>query len=122
MCGRGLEPFEGPDGHEWIKFSLRPDLRHPEFVVDCQARASEHRQVRSSSGQPEDRYFIVTTVAIGGVAWEIELSLTSRDQMKFRMLLGREALRGRCLVEPHTSFLTGKKLARHYKNLQRRAL
>ena len=119
LHARNIEPFEGPDGHEWVKFSLRPDLRHPEVTVDSQAPAAEHRQVRSSSGHPEDRFFIVTTLAVGGVEWEIELSLTSRHQMKFRMLLGREALRGRCLVEPHTSYLTGKKLAKHYKSLQR---
>ena len=114
LHARDIEPFGGPDGREWVKFSLRPDLRHPEVVVDCQAPASEHRRVRSSSGHPEDRFFIVTTVAVGGVEWEIELSLTSRSQMKFRMLLGREAIRGRCMVEPHTSFLTGKKLAKAY--------
>jgi hypothetical protein len=118
LHARNIEPFDGPDGQEWVRFSLRPDLRHPEFSVDCAAPASEHRQVRSSSGHPEERFFIVTTVAVGGVEWEIELSLTSRHQMKFRMLLGREALRGRCLVEPHTSFLTGKKLAKHYRRLQ----
>ncbi|MFT4546280.1 MAG: hypothetical protein ACI8XO_002657 [Verrucomicrobiales bacterium] len=122
LHARDIEPFEGEDGHEWVKFSLRPDLRHPEFVVDCQAPASEHRQVKSSTGHLEERFFIVTTVAVGRVSWEIEVSLTSRDQMKFRMLLGREALRGRCLVEPHTSFLTGKKLAKYYKSLQRSRL
>lgn len=118
LHARDIEPFEGSDGAEWVKFKLRPDLRHPEFSVDCQAPASEHRQVRSSSGELEDRFFIVTSVAVGGVEWQIEVSLTCRDQMKFRMLLGREALRGRCLVEPHTSFLTGKKLAKYYKSLQ----
>lgn len=119
LHAREIEPFEGADGREWVRFSLRPDLRHPELVIDCEAPASQHRQVRSSSGQPEDRFFIMTTVAIAGVEWEIELSLTCRKQMKFRMLLGREALRGRCLVEPHTSFLTGKKLAKYYRSLQR---
>ena len=117
LHARDIRAFEGDDGREWVRFSLRPDLRHPEFMVDCEAPASEHRQVRSSTGHIEDRFFIVTTVAVGGVEWEIELSLTSRDQMKFRMLLGREALRGRCLVEPHTTYLTGKKLAKYYRNL-----
>ena len=118
LHARNIEAFQGDDGKEWVKFSLRPDLRHPDFVVDCQAPASEHREVKSSTGHMEERYFIVTTVVLGGVEWEIEISLTSRDQMKFRMLLGREALRGRCLVEPHTSFLTGKELAKCYKRLQ----
>ena len=48
---RDIEPFEGVDGREWVRFTLRPDMRHPEFKVDCEAPASEHRQVRSSSGQ-----------------------------------------------------------------------
>ena len=117
---REIEPFEGIDGREWVRFSLRPDTRHPDYLITCEAPASEHRQVRSSSGHPEDRFFIVTTVSIAGVEWEIEVSLTCRKQMKFRMLLGREALRGRCLVEPHTSFLTGKKLAKYYKRLEDR--
>lgn len=119
---RDIEPFEGVDGREWVRFSLRPDTRHPEYKIACEAPASEHRQVRSSSGHPEDRFFIVTTVSIAGIEWEIEVSLTCRKQMKFRMLLGREALRGRCLVEPHTSFLTGKKLAKYYKSLEDRRL
>ena len=118
LHARNIEPFVGADGQEWVRFSLRPDLRHPEHVVDCEAPASEHRQVRSSSGHPEDRYFIITKVSVGGIEWDIEMSLTSRDKMKFRMLLGREALRGRCLVEPNTSYLTGKRLAKYYKSLQ----
>ena len=118
LHARDIEPFDGEDGGEWVRFKIRPDLRHPKFVVECEAPISSHRQVRSSSGHPEERYFIVTTVALGGVEWEIEMSLTCRKQMKFRMLLGREALRGRCMVEPHTSFLTGKKLAKHYRRLE----
>ncbi|MGI9242691.1 MAG: ATP-dependent zinc protease family protein [Verrucomicrobiales bacterium] len=106
-----IEPFSGKGGREWLRFKLRPDTRQPDFEVSCEAPASEHRQVRSSSGHPENRFFIVTTVAVGGVEWEIEVSLSCRKQMKFRMLLGREALRGRCLVEPHSSYLTGKGLS-----------
>ncbi len=119
---RDIEPFEGVDGREWSGSRCVPicDILSSRWTAKHPHRNTVRS--RSSSGHPEDRFFIVTTVAVGGVEWEIEVSLTCRKQMKFRMLLGREALRGRCLVEPHTSFLTGKKLAKYYKSLEGRTL
>jgi len=63
------------------------------------------RRVRSSNGRVETRPWIVTTARAGGRAWPIEMTLASRDEMGFRMLLGRGALRKRFLVDPGRSFL-----------------
>jgi hypothetical protein len=67
----------------------------------------EFRQIRSSNGIEEIRPVIAATVRLLGQTWQIELTLTNRDQMGFRMLLGRQALRGRFLVDPGRSYCTG---------------
>jgi hypothetical protein len=68
--------------------------------------------VRNSGGAVEHRYIITTLLKLGEVAWPIELALANRDQMGFRMLLGRTALQGRALIEPGRSYLIGRAPAR----------
>jgi hypothetical protein len=74
----------------------------------------DRRRVTSSDGQSEKRYVIQTIVALGEVSWPIELSLTNRKSMRFRMLLGRAAVTGPLLVDPAKSYLTGRKLSKIY--------
>jgi hypothetical protein len=69
----------------------------------------EWRNVRSSSGESELRPVILTTIEIFGESWEVELTLTRRDAMGFRMLLGRQAVRGHIVVDPGRSYLNGKR-------------
>jgi hypothetical protein len=73
--------------------------------VACEARAIDERTVRNSGGGIERRYIIKTLLKLGEQSWPIELALANRDQMGFRMLLGRTALQGRALIEPGRSYL-----------------
>lgn len=97
-------------GHaEHIFFSVHPLQRDDRTVVRCSAVLTDERWVTSSNGKREMRPVIRTKVSILDALWDIELTLTSRDEMGFRMLLGREAIRGRYLVDPSRSFLVGRK-------------
>ncbi len=92
----------------WAYFTVHPKQRTNRGAVQCHARVIEERAIRSSSGHTQIRPVIVTDVDIGGTVWPIELTLTSRDVMGFRMLLGRQAVRRKALVDPGRSFLTRK--------------
>jgi hypothetical protein len=91
----------------WVKFKVHPWQRDIHRVVETRAPLIEQRLVRNSSGLEERRPVVGTVVEIMGHRWPIELTLTRRDVMGFRMLLGREAVRGYALVDPGGSFLTG---------------
>lgn len=87
-----------------LRFEVHPHQRRPQAIV-AEALLLGYRRVRSSSGHESERPVIRTTIACFDMVWEIELTLANRDQMGFRMLLGREALRGRLLVNPGASYL-----------------
>jgi len=93
------------EGKAAVRFQVHPQQRDDRVVVTAEAELLEERQVRSSSGQVEWRPAIQTTVELGGQRWRVELTLTRRDAMGFRMLLGRQAVRDRFLVHPGKSFL-----------------
>ena len=95
----------------WVRFFAHPLERDDDTVVRCAAPLADYRWVMNSGGTRERRYVINTALGIGGETWEIELTLTNRDEMGFRMLLGREAMRGRLVVDPTQSFLTGLRAA-----------
>jgi hypothetical protein len=78
----------------------------------------DRRRVTSSDGQSEKRYVIQTIVALGEIRWPVELTLTNRKLMRFRMLLGRAAIAGRLVVDPAKSYLTGRKLSKIYSALK----
>lgn len=90
-----------------VRFAVHPFQHDDDFTVPVTADLLDIRDVRSSNGDVERRPVIATRAVIGGVVAPIELSLTNRDEMGFRMLIGREALRRRFLVEPGRSFLGG---------------
>ena len=96
------------DGEQWVRFQVHPVQRKSDETVDVLAKIVEFRSVRSSSGRSTIRPVIVTNVVLLGITWPIELTLASRDEMGFRMLLGREAFRGRFLVNAGKSFYNGK--------------
>jgi hypothetical protein len=106
-----IEPF-WRGGVVWVRFELHPIQRDVAKKVTCEARAVDQRSVRNSSGGVDRRYVINTLLRLGDEAWPIELALANRDQMGFRMLLGRTALRGRTVIEPGRSFLLGSAPAR----------
>lgn len=101
-----MTPFER-EGREWLRFGVHPRQRSAKKVVFAEAELIDERWVRNSGGQRELRPVIETQIGIGGRFWEIELTLTRRDEMGFRMLLGRQALRGRAVVDPSRSYRAG---------------
>lgn len=105
-----IRPFEA-DGRRMVRFVVHPRQRSTAREVVCEAPVLGERLVRSSSGRAERRFVIATTLAVAGVRHRIELTLTSRDAMGFRMLLGRQALRGSYLVDSGRSFLGDRSLA-----------
>ncbi len=108
-----LEPYE-VDGLLKVKFSVHPLQRRKDIEIHCEAAVVDRRRVTSSDGQTEKRYVIMTDVALGGFRWPVELTLTNRKTMRFRMLLGRAAMSGLLLVDPAQSYLTGRRLSKLY--------
>ena len=92
----------------WVEFAVHPLQRDACQTVRTRARLLDERWVRSSSGRRTFRPVIVTTLVLGGTSWPIELTLVRRDLMGFRMLVGREALRRRLVVDPGRSYLAGQ--------------
>jgi len=103
-----VEPFER-DGQPWVRFGIHPRQGNTTLAVECEARVVDQRQVTDSGGHKEIRYVIRTTIELGGDQIEAEITLTDRENMRFRMLLGRTAMRGRCLVDPCQSYLLGRR-------------
>lgn len=95
------------DGDEWVRFSLHPRQHDDDHVVRTEAPLLEEREVRSSNGDVELRPVVHTTLALGEQRYAIELTLTKRDQMGFRMLLGRTGMARHLLVDPGSSYLLG---------------
>ncbi len=93
---------------EMVRFKVHPLQRDSVATVEAEAELVEHRTVRSSGGHATLRPVIRTDVSFQGRVWPIELTLVSRDEMGFRMLLGRQAVRGRFLVDPGRSFFGGR--------------
>ncbi|MEZ5300156.1 MAG: RimK/LysX family protein [Verrucomicrobiales bacterium] len=102
------------EGEDWVRFHLHPLRRRQKLELECEARVIDYREVKDSGGHIERRPFIRARATIGGFSWEIDLSLTNREGMKFRMLLGRVAVAGLFIVDPACSYLMGKSLAGQY--------
>lgn len=96
------------NGEKWVSFEVHPIQETRKTTIRCEAKIIDHRSVKSSSGISEKRYVISSMLKIGNYQWAIELTLTNRDSMGFRMLLGREAMENRILVDPANSCLLGK--------------
>src|SRR5690606_29900225 len=92
--------------------------RNTKGAIQCEAKVIDKRIVKSSSGTRESRYVINTDISLGDQTWTIELTLTNRDSMGYRMLLGREAMAGRLIVDPDEHFkfgiVTPEKLKEYY--------
>ena len=103
-----IEPFD-QDGQPWVRFQVHPHQRDDQTVVTAIAPLLDCRAVRSSTGHAQLRPTILTPVRVGNVIWPIELTLTNRDVMGFRLLLGRQALRQRFWVDPARSYLQSQR-------------
>ena len=93
-------------GRDYVEFTISPKQRSHRGSVRASARLLDERRIRSSNGLYDIRPVIETHIDVGGEIWPIELTLARRDLMGFRMLLGRQAMRGRLLVDPSRSYLT----------------
>ncbi|HEY5604257.1 MAG TPA: ATP-dependent zinc protease [Gammaproteobacteria bacterium] len=102
-----IKPYKRK-GELRIKFGLHPYQNSTRIAADCDARVVDYRTVMDSGGHREKRYVISTPLEIGGQVWQIEVTLTNRETMKFRMLLGRTAMDKRVIVDPGRSYLLGK--------------
>lgn len=103
-----IEKYE-EDGIAMVRFGIRPYRKNEEYELECRAPIVDERVVVNSGGAKENRIVIETLVKLGDNCWPVEITLTSRDQMKFRMLLGRTALAGKYVVDPSLSYIFGRR-------------
>lgn len=103
-----LKPFT-ENGKDKIAFEIHPLQHNKNEIITCIADVIDKRAVTDSGGHTEERYVIVTPLTIAGQNWPIEITLTERENMLFRMLLGRSALRKHFIVNPARSFVTTRK-------------
>lgn len=107
-----LRPFS-ENGRDRIEFRMHPVQKNNNIVVTCVADVLDKRTVTDSGGHKEERFVIRTGLQIGEHHWPIEATLTSRDDMLFRLLIGRTALQGRARIDPARSYVVGKKKKTH---------
>lgn len=100
-----VEPYKVNDKPH-VRFKLHPFQKDDATTVNCEAEIFDQRYVTDSGGHRELRFVIKTPVALNGMTWPIEITLTNRDSMGFRMLLGRTAMYKRLIVDPSQAHLT----------------
>lgn len=103
-----IDPYTDDDGVDRVHFFIHPIQKNTDIVTECDAAVLDKRFVTDSGGHKEERYVISTRIELGVSSWDIEMTLTDRDTMLFRMLLGRTAMRDRIIVNPAKSFLVEK--------------
>ena len=92
-------------GKPWVRFVIHSSIHNVEDIVECTSPLHDVRRIKSSNGSSEERYVIKTTVHLGNKSWPIEITLTDRSDMSYLMLLGREAMKDKVLVDPSATFL-----------------
>jgi len=108
-----LKTFE-ESGKRKVRFGIHPLQQRKDVEIYCVADVVDERIVSDSGGHRERRIAIKTPLCIGGKTWDVEFTLTDRDSMRFRALLGRTAMVGRLTVDPGRSYLAGKKIRHAY--------
>ncbi|WP_297518357.1 30S ribosomal protein S6--L-glutamate ligase [Flavobacterium sp.] len=116
-----IAPFQ-KEGETWVKFDINPIQKNQKTIIHCEAKVVDKRVVKSSSGYREQRYVIQTDLQLGDEYWSVEVTLTNRDSMGFRMLLGREAMSGRILVDPEQKYLLGEPTTEYLKEIYQKAV
>ena len=102
-----IEPYQ-QDGQNWVRFAVHSIQPNDQMEHICQCVIRETRFVANSGGFKENRFVINTYMTLGDRTWLIEMTLTNRDEMGFKMLLGRTALKGRYILDPSRSYCQGK--------------
>ncbi|SMF39025.1 Uncharacterized conserved protein [Alteromonadaceae bacterium Bs31] len=95
-------------GKPWLSFDLHPDAYNVDETINCKAALHDIRKVKSSNGASEERYVIKTLLSMGTMQWPIEITLTDRSDMSYLMLLGRQGMADKLLVDPSITFLLEK--------------
>jgi hypothetical protein len=108
LHANSIEAFEH-GGQQCVRFDVMGEVKNMPWH---EAPIADRRLVRSSNGETELRYVIRTALAVAGQTWPIDITLTNRERMDLPMLIGREALAGRALVDPERSWLCGRPLWR----------
>ena len=96
------------DNEAWVRFKIHPNQRNGKRVVTAEAKILDYRMIKNTGGKSTKRPVIMTNVTLLDITWAVELTLANRDEMGFRMLLGREAIRRRMIVDPGGSYYNGK--------------
>ena len=99
-----IEEFE-EDDELWISFDLHPDIHDVKRLTRCKSKVAGKRKVKSSTATKQKRYVIETEIVMAEQRWTIQLTLTDRSEMTYLMLLGREAMSGRFVVDPELEYL-----------------
>ena len=102
-----LEAFN-KDNEKWVRFGMHPNQNDSFKEIFCEAKVLDERDVTDSGGHIEKRYVISTKLIIDNQSWPIDLTLTNRDTMRFRMLLGRSAMLDKIIVNPAASYMLGE--------------
>lgn len=95
-------------GELWVRYAVHPWQGSDADSVVVESRVIDRREVRSSSGHAEERLVVPMAVTLGEHAITVEMTLSRRDEMGFRLLLGREALRQGFLIDPSRSYTAGR--------------
>ena len=103
----GLHQYHRHD-RLWLHFWVHPLQGREDVVRECHAPVVDRRWVSDSGGHRERRFVVETRINLGGQVWPIELTLSNRDSMRFRLLLGRTTLASRFLIDPHRSYCQGR--------------
>ena len=101
------EVFE-KDGQDWVRFVVGKNEKRTRGEWQCEAPVVRTRKVKNTSGVPEERITIQTPIRIGGLDWPVDITLTNREKMSYRFLLGRSAMQDRVLVNPSHAYLHGR--------------
>jgi ribosomal protein S6--L-glutamate ligase len=116
LHARLIEPYS-EHGIAMVRFKVQPVPRRPAIEIDCSARLVDQRAVTSSNGETECRFVIATSIEVGTRQWPIEITLTNRAVMTYRMLIGRQALQPGMLVDPAASFHQARRSHKVYRRL-----
>lgn len=96
------------EGALWVSFYIHPDLHDVNETVKCEAEVEAIKKVKSSTANKERRYTIKTPIVMDGMEWTIQITLTDRSQMTYLMLLGRQAMEDRFVVDPSAEYVLKK--------------
>lgn len=108
------------NGKDIVRFNIHPLQKNTDNLIACESEILDMRTVKDSGGHKEERIFIQTPITIHDKTWDIEISLTSRENMLFRMLLGRTALvSGGMIVSPELKYTAGRQLEATYNSLDK---